>query len=111
MSSQTLSTLITDGLHRMACRVCNPFTLRRRRQRADDAQAGGDMAYFRGLVEEDRAQQAARAALRRERLEAALADMSAEPWQRELLTGIMDRYERGEKNLVVSMPPQLGAGQ
>lgn len=97
---------ISSLLHSLSCVVCNPFTARRRRQYADDAHAAADMAYFRTLVEQDRAQQMARSALRRERLETALDDMDAEPWQRTLLTGIMERYERGEKNLIISVPPQ-----
>lgn len=64
------------------------------------------MAYFRTLVEQDHAAQQARSVLRKERLETALNDMDAEPWQRTLLTGIMARYERGETNLIVSTPPQ-----
>lgn len=93
---------ITALLHGLSCAVCNPFSLRRRRIYADNAQAGGDMAYFRNLITADKATQLRRLT----ELRITLAGNGATPWEADLLVNLVDQYRQGRRNLIAVMPPQ-----
>lgn len=83
-------------LHSLSCAVCNPFSLRRRRIYADNAKAGGDMAFFRNLITADHATQQRRLT----ELRIALTGNGATPWEADLLVNLVDQYRQGRKNLV-----------
>jgi hypothetical protein len=88
--------------HDLWCRTCNPFVQRRRREHVADAQAGGDMAYFRNLLMRDRVHQRNRLAiLRRE-----LLKTGADPWEADLLVKAVDEYRQGRRNIIVAAPYQ-----
>lgn len=104
MKHDDITSTIANWLHSLTCRVCNPFSLRRRRAYADNAQAGGDMAYFRNLIRLDESEQAARLdALREE-----LGRSGAAPWEADLLVKLVDEYRKGRRNLVLHVPPMQG---